>query len=251
MIRVMVSGYGKMGSLVKQKLETTDGMECAGVLDPALKDPEKAAARPEELTPFDVIVDFSHPDNLPIIGEYAKKNQVALVIATTGFSDDQICYIETLSQCIPVVYTANCSLGVTVLAKVLSEVAAVLADTFDIEVVEKHHNLKLDSPSGTAKMLVNAMDPEGEFARVYGRSGNGRRGREIGIHALRGGSIVGEHTVLFAGEDEVLEFTHKATSKQIFANGAVKAARFVAGQAPGLYTMNDVLFHRAGEKETR
>lgn len=244
MIRAVVSGYGKMGSLVKQKIEAAEGMECAGVLDPASADADIAACRPEDLEPFDVIVDFSHPDNLPVIGAYAKRYQAALVIATTGFTADQIRYIEKLSESVPVVYTANCSLGVTVLAKILQEISPALSEAFDIEIIEKHHSLKLDSPSGTAKMLAKAADPEDRFEKVYGRQGNRKRGREIGIHAVRGGSIVGEHTVIFAGEDEILELTHIAGSKQIFANGAVRAIRFIAGREPGLYDMNDVLFGR-------
>jgi 4-hydroxy-tetrahydrodipicolinate reductase len=243
MIKTVVSGYGKMGCLVEQKLNITEGMECIGIFDPLSTDPE-VAAHPKDLSPMDVIIDFSHPDNIFTLGEYAKEHGVALVIATTGHTGEQKSYIEKLSAHVSVVYTANCSLGVTVLAKVLRDISSVLSDSFDIEIIEKHHNLKLDSPSGTAKMLAEAVDPEGQFEKTYGRHGDGRRGREVGIHAVRGGNIVGEHTVIFAGEDEVLEFTHKAGSKQIFVNGAVRAAQFAVKHRSGLYDMNDVLFKR-------
>lgn len=244
MIRTVVSGYGKMGNLVKQKLKITEGMEYVGIIDPLSEDPKVAALRPGDYSSVDVIIDFSHPDNIHMLGEYAKEHGVALVIATTGHTKEQVNYIEKLSHYVPVVYTANCSLGVTVLAKVLRDVSRVLSDTFDIEIVERHHNLKLDSPSGTAKMLARAVDSEDQFEKVYGRHGDGKRGNEIGIHAIRGGNIVGEHTVIFAGEDEILEFTHRAGSKQIFVNGAVKAAQFVIKHKAGLYDMDDVLFER-------
>lgn len=239
MIKVALVGYGKMGKLVEQKINNTNGMECVGVLDPKIPELQGSLS---DMGPIDAIIDFSHPDNLKVVGTYAENHPVALVFATTGYSEEQIDYIKKLSTKNPVVYTANCSLGVTVLAKVLGEIGKVLSDTFDIEIIEKHHNQKLDSPSGTAKMLVDAVDPEKEFTRVYGREGNGKREKEIGIHAIRGGNIVGEHTVIFAGEDEILEFSHIANSKQIFANGAVRAAKYAVSQSPGLYNMNNVLF---------
>ena len=121
-------------------------------------------------------------------------------------------------------------------------IAPILEDSFDMEVIEKHHNKKLDAPSGTAKMLVSAINSRGDYEEVHGREGNRRRGKEIGIHAIRGGTIAGEHDVIFAGEDEILEIKHTAGSKKIFAAGAVKAARFVQTAEPGLYDMEDVLF---------
>ncbi|MDD4584025.1 MAG: 4-hydroxy-tetrahydrodipicolinate reductase [Eubacteriales bacterium] len=239
MIKVALVGTGKMGELIRQKIEDTDGIYFVGAMDPMNPEADHSLT---QLGSFDVIIDFSHPDNLKSIGAYAEKHRVPLVIATTGFSNDQILYIKKLAENMPVVYTANCSLGITVLTKVLEEIGQVLSQDFDIEIIEKHHNKKLDAPSGTAKMLAAAVDPHKEYAQNFGRSGNGKREKEIGIHAVRGGNIVGEHTVIFAGEDEILELTHKAGSKQIFANGALKAARFAVNQPPGLYDMNDVLF---------
>jgi 4-hydroxy-tetrahydrodipicolinate reductase len=238
-IKIAVVGSGRMGMLVRERIEQTEGAACAGIVDRENPDCPDSLS---ELTGIDVIIDFSHPDNLDMISEYAGKHPTPLVIATTGHSEEQTAKIRALAGQMPVVFTANCSLGVTVLARVLKEVGAALSESFDIEIIEKHHNQKLDAPSGTAKLLADAVDPERSFERVCGRSGIGRRGREIGIQAVRAGNIAGEHTVLFAAEDEILEFTHKAGSRQIFAIGAVKAACFAADRPAGLYTMENVLF---------
>lgn len=238
-IKIAVVGSGRMGTLVRERIEQTAGAECAGVVDRENPDcPDSLFELPE----MDVIIDFSHPDNLRMIYEYAVTRPTPLVIATTGHTVEQTAQIKALAGKMPVVFTANCSLGITVLAKVLKDISAALSESFDIEIIEKHHNQKLDAPSGTAKLLADAMDPEENFERVCGRSGIGRRGREIGIQSIRAGNIAGEHTVLFAAEDEILEFTHKAGSRQIFAIGAVKAACFAAGKPTGLYTMENVLF---------
>ena len=238
-IRVAVVGSGRMGTLVRDRIGQSEGMAFAGTVD--RENPDCAAAL-SELLLFDVIVDFSHPDNLDMIEAYVTTRPTPLVIATTGYSEEQKERIRRLGEMMPVVYTANFSLGITVLSRVLREVGAALSETFDIEIIERHHNQKLDAPSGTALLLADAVDPEKRQERLCGRDGFGRRGHEIGIQSVRAGNIAGEHTVLFAAEDEILEFTHKAGSRQIFAIGAVKAARFAAAGAPGLYTMEDVLF---------
>ena len=142
----------------------------------------------------------------------------------------------------PVVFSANYSLGINVMKRVVAEITPILEDAFDIEIIEKHHNKKLDAPSGTAKMLLAAADGENKYEHVFGREGNRKRGKEIGVHALRCGTIAGEHTVIYAGNDEILEIKHTALSKKIFASGAIKAAAFAAGAKPGFYTMEDVLF---------
>ena len=139
-------------------------------------------------------------------------------------------------------FSANYSLGINVMKRVISEITPILEDAFDIEIVEKHHNRKLDAPSGTAKMLLAAADEDGRYDHVFGRDGNRKRGREIGVHAIRGGSIAGEHTVIYAGDDEILEVKHTAGSRKIFAAGALKAAAFAVNAEPGLYNMEDVLF---------
>lgn len=237
-MKVALIGYGAMGRFIEQRL-IEKGHTVAGIVSlDQLKDIN------EVKDDFDVMIDFSNPANLSMLLDYATKNKKPLVIATTGFSEDQIKSIYDASKLAPIVYTANFSLGVTVFEEVLKMVTPILKDTFDIEVIEKHHNKKIDAPSGTAKMLVSAMNQDNEFEEVFGREGVAKRGKEIGVHAVRGGTIVGEHSVIFTGEDEVLEIKHEAHSKNIFANGAIKAAEFLVGQEPGVYTMNDVLFSK-------
>ena len=190
----------------------------------------------------DVVIDFSNPANLPMVTAYCEEHKCPAVIATTGFSDEETAKIQALGQEVPVVFSANYSLGINVMKRVVAEITPILEDAFDIEIIEKHHNKKLDAPSGTAKMLLSAADPDGAYDHVYGREGNRKRGKEIGIHAVRAGSIAGEHTVLYAGDDELLEIKHTAGSKKIFAAGALKAAAFAAEAKSGYYTMEDVLF---------
>lgn len=246
MLKIALIGSGKMGRQVLQKIREAEDLECVGVVTaraPDLPGQPLIASSLEEIPgKFDVIIDFSYPERLEMISEYVRHNPVALILATTGYKEPQIHLVRRLAERVPVVYTANFSMGIAVMARVLSQIKETLPQDFDIEIIEKHHNQKLDAPSGTAKMLVRAMDPSKEYKRMYGRRGDARRGKEIGIHAIRGGTMAGEHTVIFAGEDETLEITHTASSKQIFANGALQAARFVVEQPPGLYDMNHVLF---------
>lgn len=236
-MNAVILGAGTMGKVLKSFIEETEGINCVGMIEPL-----KGEKLTDASEPVDVIIDFSHPENLKMMEDYTKENDCALVIASTGFSQDEVKRIENISQRVPVVFTANYSLGITVMKKVSTELSKILSDSFDIEIIEKHHNKKLDSPSGTAKMLAAAINPDGAFPQIYGREGNQKRGKEIGIHAVRGGTIAGEHTVIFAGPDEIIELTHIAHSKKIFAAGAVKAAKFACGKEAGLYDMNDVLF---------
>lgn len=238
-MKIAIVGYGKMGQLVKHTIDETEGMECIGIVSSKhLKDLSDIKDK------IDVIIDFSNPSYLEMITTYAERNPVALVLATTGYNNEQNQSIEDLAVKVPVVYTANFSLGITVFQQVLKQITPVLRDAFDMEIIEKHHRLKLDAPSGTAKMLLKAMEDGKQYDKKYGREGMGRRGAEIGIHSVRGGTIAGEHTVLFAGEDEILEINHQAHSNQIFATGAMLAAKFAVRQNPGLYDMNDVLFEK-------
>ena len=236
-MKLAVVGYGKMGQLVKKNIDDAQGMECVGIISS-----EHFKDLIDIKEDIEVVIDFSHPNNLKMIGTYAEKNPVALVLATTGYTQEQVRYVEDLATKVPVVYSANFSLGITIFYQMLKQIAPIMRDTFDIEVIEKHHNLKLDAPSGTANMLLKAIDEDNKFGRVHGRVGNEKRGKEIGVHAIRGGTIVGEHTVMFVGQDEILEITHQAHSKQIFVNGALTAAQFAIKQQPGLYDMNNVLF---------
>lgn len=192
----------------------------------------------------DVIIDFSSPAVLEELLSYAKTKNIGIVLASTGYSDEDISKIKEASTVIPILYSGNLSLGVNVMQIIAEKLASMLED-FDIEIIEKHHRYKVDSPSGTAKMLFEAVNKgrENKLNALQGRDGfySERPVSEVGVSSLRGGNIVGEHTVYYCGEDEVIELKHIASSKKIFANGAIKAARFLLNRAPGLYNMNDVL----------
>ena len=193
----------------------------------------------------DVMIDFSHPSLLDDLLDYCVTNGVAAVIATTGYSSDQIEKIQKVSNSIPVFFTFNMSLGINLLADLAQRATKVLGGQFDIEIVEKHHNQKIDAPSGTAIMLANAINEEADnsYNYVYDRhSVRAKRTKnEIGMHAIRGGTIVGEHEIIFAGRDEVVTLKHEAYSKSVFAVGSVNAAVFLKGKEAGLYAMSDLL----------
>ena len=193
----------------------------------------------------DVIIDFSNPAALDGMLSFALENKVPCVICTTGYSAEQVEKIKEASKSIPVFYSGNMSLGINLLIELSKQAAKVLGSTFDIEIVEKHHNLKLDAPSGTALMIADGISEtlEQEPMYVYDRHSyrKKRAKNEIGIHSVRGGSIVGEHEVIFAGHDEVVTLTHQAQSKEVFAAGAVNAAVFLATQQPGMYDMGKLL----------
>ena len=193
----------------------------------------------------DVIIDFSNPAALDGMLSFALENKVPCVICTTGYSTEQVEKIKEASKSIPVFYSGNMSLGINLLIELSKQAAKVLGSTFDIEIVEKHHNLKLDAPSGTALMIADGISEtlEQEPMYVYDRHSyrKKRSKNEIGIHSVRGGTIVGEHEVIFAGHDEVVTLTHQAQSKEVFAAGAVNAAVFLANQEPGMYDMGKLL----------
>ena len=193
----------------------------------------------------DVIIDFSSPQNLAERLEYAKNNHVGIVLASTGFSKEDLALIDSYSSSTAIFKTANLSLGVNLMQALCKAAAQVLADNYDVEIIERHHNLKKDAPSGTALMLADtineAFDNQKKF--VNGRDGivGAREKTEIGIHAVRGGTIVGEHEVMFAGEDEIITITHSARSKRVFAVGAIRAAKFLPQKKAGMYEMKDLL----------
>ncbi|MFO7610969.1 MAG: 4-hydroxy-tetrahydrodipicolinate reductase [Clostridia bacterium] len=195
--------------------------------------------------PVDVVVDFSHPSAMQGVIAYCAQKNIPLVMATTGLTEYQIAQIEELSLSIPVFYSANMSMGVNLLMEI-SKIAASFTDgLFDIEIIEKHHNRKIDAPSGTALAIADIINealsaPKRIVTDRYGRREE-RSTDEIGIHSVRGGTIVGEHTVLFAGRDEIIEIKHEALSRDIFASGALKAARFIHGKQAGLYSMRDII----------
>lgn len=194
----------------------------------------------------DVIIDFSNPASLDSILDYAVRNQIPAVLCSTGYSQEEIAKIDEASVKVAILRSGNMSLGINTMAKVMKVVTKALADAgFDIEIVEKHHNQKIDAPSGTAIMLADAINEQldNEYEYRYDRSQvrEKRAHKEIGISAVRGGSIVGEHEIIFAGKDEVLEFKHTAYSKAIFGKGAVQAAKFLKGQKAGMYSMKEVI----------
>lgn len=232
-MKVAVIGCGRMGTLLASTSQSR-GHEVIGNFDIFSADQLTQAA--------DVVIDFSHRDNVSWVTEYCKKTNAALVMGTTGLQEEHMNALKELSQTNAVFFSANYSYGVAVLRKALEMLTPMLEDEFDMEMVEKHHNQKADAPSGTALMLLNAMDPDNKYDHVFGREGMiGKRGHEIGISALRGGTVAGEHTVYYFGQDETITISHNATSRQIFVNGAVKAAEYLVKQQPGYYSMDDLL----------
>lgn len=192
----------------------------------------------------DVIIDFSSPAVLHEELEWAKANGVPAVLASTGYSADDLKYIDECAKKTAIFKTANFSLGVNLLVKLVKQAAEVLGENFDVEIIERHHNQKVDAPSGTALMLADSANEAfgGQKPYLNGREGQvGKRGKEIGIHAVRGGTIVGEHEVMFAGEDEIITLSHSARSKKVFAAGAIKAAKWIVGKPAGKYDMSDIL----------
>ncbi len=193
----------------------------------------------------DVIIDFSHPASLPAIIKYSKEKKIPCVIATTGLSDSQLAEIDSLCKEVAVFRSANMSLGINLLINLVKKAASLLEGKFDIEIIEKHHNQKIDAPSGTALMIADAISdtlidkPEYVYDRHSVRKKRSKA--EIGLHAVRGGTIVGEHEVIFAGNDEIVEIKHTAMSKEIFAEGAIKAAKFLVGKKPGMYNMAQLI----------
>ncbi len=239
--RVALIGYGAMGRMVEEGLAKHDELTLCGIVDPFAGSPCLPALDALE-TPPDVIVDFSHPKSLPMIAEYVKAHGTAAVLCTTGYSDREEAEVRALAEKAPILRASNMSLGVCVMQRVLKMIAPALQG-YDIEIIEKHHNKKIDAPSGTALALAQVIESCGSYKEVHGRDGVApRKAGEIGIHAVRGGTIVGEHEVIFAGQDEVLTITHTAQSKRLFVGGALRAAAFLAGAPKGLYTMEDALF---------
>lgn len=252
MVNITISGAnGKMGKVIASVIsEREDCKVISGidiVTDTACDFP--VYARPDELpVKPDVIIDFSHPSALNSLLEYCLSTGTAVVLATTGYTDEDIVKIKNAAEQIPVFFTFNMSLGINLLCKLAKTAAQVLGGQFDIEVVEKHHNQKIDAPSGTAIMLAGAINETlgNNYQYVYDRHSQRkkREKNEIGMHSIRGGTIVGEHDVIFAGRDEVITLSHSAASKEVFAVGAVNAAVFLSGRSAGLYDMAELLESR-------
>lgn len=196
----------------------------------------------------DVVIDFSRPESLAGVLAYCKLKGMRPVIGTTGLSPDDISLIDRYSSDVPIFWTRNMSLGVNLQMELIKQTAATLGEAFEVEIIEKHHNLKVDSPSGTALMLAESVATQFPVPRkyVYGRYSKSERRKpnEIGFHSVRGGTLVGEHEVMFIGKDEVIEISHRAYSKRVFAVGALRAAEFMMNKLPGIYSMRDVIMEK-------
>lgn len=246
---IMVGCGGKMGQVISGIVEADEDAQIVAGVDIAKAEcgypvyPSIAEVKEEA----DAIIDFSHPSLLDGILAYAVEKQVPAVLCTTGYSNEDIEKINQAAEKVALLRSANMSLGINTMMKVLETVTKTLADAgFDIEIVEKHHNQKLDAPSGTALMLADAVSEALPYDAEYVYDRHERRMKrpqnEIGIHSVRGGTIVGEHEVLFAGRDELIEIRHVALSREVFAVGAVDAAAFLGTQKqPGMYDMSDVI----------
>lgn len=239
-MKILLNGYkGRMGQAILAAAQTA-GAEVVAECDVG------ETFTPEALAACDVAIDFSFHEVTPALAEACAETGTPLVIGTTGHTAEERSRIEAAAKKIPVVWAGNYSVGVNVLNWLVGKAAKLLDSSFEIEVVEMHHRHKKDAPSGTAEKLLAVVEAArglDKSAERHGRSGLvGERSRdEIGVHALRGGSVVGDHTVIFAGEGERVELTHKAESRAIFANGAVHAAGWVLGKSPAVYGMDAVL----------
>ena len=236
-MKIVLSGYGRMGRMVEE-VAAERGHEIVGRMD--IGNLEEWAGLPAA----DVVIDFSNPAMQQYVNEYIRRTGAALISGTTGYQAEQMEEMKSLAEYAPVLYSANYSLGVAVFRYLLEQIPEEIKAGFDIEILEKHHNKKVDAPSGTAKMLLAAVDPEHTKKVVSGRDGicGARTSEEIGVMALRGGTVAGEHTVYFFGQDETLGITHRAASRRIFAAGAVHAAEALAGRDKGCYQLDEILF---------
>ena len=238
MVKILICGIsGKMGESVYGLLRQNDEAKavCGVDINAAELDIPVYKSFDEVKEKVDVIVDFSSPAALAYELEWAAKHNVPLVLGATGYNTEQLKLIDEYSERIAIFQSTNFSLGVNLLMKLVRYSAEALGEGFDIEIIEKHHRQKKDAPSGTALMLAKSANKK----YICGREG--KRGKEIGIHAVRGGTIVGEHEVMFAGDDEIITLSHSAQSKKVFAAGAIKAAIFLIGKPKGKYGMQDII----------
>ncbi len=242
---ILNGACGRMGAAVRELIEAgaRPGLRLAAGIDPSADagDPKLFGALEEYTGRADVIIDFSHHTCTAALTEYAVARSLPLVIATTGQTDEETAQIKAASEKIPVFLSANFSLGIAVLARFARAAAAIMPDA-EVEIIETHHDRKLDAPSGTALALARAVrDSIPDAEPVFGRSGHKKRAKnEIGIHSLRIGGVVGEHEVIISSGNEIISLKHKAESRTLFAEGALTAASFLVGKPAGMYTMDDV-----------
>lgn len=250
MINIILRGCnGRMGREITGLLEEDDTAAIVAGIDISISSDNKFPvfySFKQCNIPADVIIDFSSPVNVREMLDFAIDRGIGIVLCTTGFSKEDQRLIEEASKLIPILKSANMSMGINLILKLVKEATKALSDAgFDIEIIEKHHNKKVDAPSGTALAIADAINDalDNQYEYVYDRTNirAPRQKKEIGISAVRGGTIVGEHDVIFAGSDEVIEIKHTAYSKAIFAKGAIQAAKFLSDKPPGMYNMNDVI----------
>jgi len=249
MIKIIIHGSsGKMGHVVHSIVKNDPNCEIVAGIDPNGQNSDFPVFRTaaECNVPADVIIDFSTAVAIPALLDFSSEKQIPVVLCTTGFSDELNQQVSETSKKVAVLKSANMSVGVNLIFSLVQKAVLALQDSgFDIEIVEKHHNQKIDAPSGTALAIADSINEasDNRYEYIYDRSQTRekRTKDEIGIHAVRGGNIVGEHEVIFAGKDEVIEINHRAMSKEIFAVGAVKAAKYLAGKPAGFYTMKNVV----------
>ncbi len=249
MTNIILSGCcGKMGRVIAREIEAKDDCKVVAGVD-IVSDSSLGFPVYDDFSKVqedaDSIIDFSNPAILKGLLTFATAKKIPVVLCTTGFSPEQIAEIKKASEKTAIFYSGNMSLGINLLIELSKMAEKVLGTAFDVEIVEKHHNQKLDAPSGTALMIADGISEvmEQEPQYVYDRHSyrKKREKNEIGIHAVRGGTIVGEHQVIFAGHDEVLTLTHQAQSKEVFAIGSINAAVYLSGKTPGMYNMSDML----------
>lgn len=244
---ILIGATGQMGQVISEICKDSDMKIVAGVGRQNLEADYPIYDNFDIKEEADIIIDFSTKDLLDDVLKLAKDKNIPAVLATTGYDEEDIKKIHKASEDIALIYERNYSLGINIMHKISKEIAKALKE-FDIEIIEKHHRYKADSPSGTAIYLFEGVNEarDNKLFRNDGRAGfdkDGRNKNEIGISSIRGGTVVGEHSVNFYGEDEVLELTHEAGSKKLFANGALTASKFLIDQKPGLYNLDDVLYN--------
>ncbi len=248
MIKAVLSGCnGAMGRTITEAVGNFENIEIVCGFDKESKEAPYPIATDFASVDVnaDVVIDFSHPSVLNAELDFCIKNNIPVVLASTGYSADQIEQIKAAANSIPVFYTANMSLGINLMDALCQQAAKILSPQFDIEIIEAHHNQKVDAPSGTALLLADgineALDERYNYEFDRHSKRKKREKKEIGISSIRGGTIVGEHTVLFAGNNECIELKHTAFSKTVFANGALNAAAWLVTQPAGLYDMKNFL----------
>lgn len=249
MVKVLLNGCcGKMGRFVVEAANNFPDITIVGGIDKfKCNDFNFDIFESPSLVniDYDVLIDFSRPEAIYDLLDLSLKSKKPIIICSTGFSEEQLEFINEQSKIIPIFKSANMSLGINLINSLLKKIVPVLYGNYDIEIIEKHHNQKVDSPSGTALLLADTIKDNinEETKYIYGRSGESKREKnEIGIHAIRGGTIVGEHDVIFAGASEVIELSHSATSREVFAVGSLKAAEYMKNVTEaGIYDMIDVL----------